>query len=421
MLLFLLVPAAVLAQWTQPADVFHRDINKDGFEDVRIETHAFVQPASSKQPQRITTVHLFYGHADGIGTVPDSTYVITSMEKKNEHTRLADVNRDGISDSVVVKDSIVWVYPGTIHGISPQQMLTFSFALPVKKERTWFLYDYNGDAVADLLLSTYHVLGNLSTVTKTEIRWQVVPGELYGVNANPIDLPELKDKDVSVLQDFDFNHDGREDLVLTYTNAALQRCNDLWLGRYKSVPDKKPWKRWKISIAGNNDYRLYPAGDMNGDGYSDLLVAQRLSQKEARKQQSSVIQLMLYAGSQQGLNDTPVCVLPLQEPSPFYYYSLTVLSKVDVDGDGFEDCIVSGNGSSGMAIWGGAQTPVATSYPFSALTKEPGTEAPRYQAAGDLNGDGKDDLILTYQKRFWVVYGNSNRLLNARELNGIRK
>jgi hypothetical protein len=415
-LLLLQVFGNAQAQFSVPPVVYHCDVNNDGFEDIWIETYTNSKQVSTKEQHRIITRHFFYGHANGIGTVPDRVYSISTPLTAYKKTECTDVNRDGIPDSAVTKGSTVLLYAGSKNGYSSIPTVMYKLNIPDQKEWTSFFYDYNGDDVTDLIICTFHPLHNLSTVTKKEIRWQVVPGLLSGWSDHAIDIPELNNKDVSFLQGNDFNHDGREDLFLIYMDASLHLCNEMWMGCGEGAPYKKAWKRWKIPVMGGKDYKFTQGGDVNGDGQTDLLVLKRISKREARRQHTTPNQILFYTGTKEGLSDTPFCVLSLNQTDPFYYYSVNVLGAVDVNGDGFEDCILSGSDSTYMIVWGGAQMLSVTTYPFSEYIKEAITESPTYRTAGDVNSDGMDDLILFYKNRSWVLYGTKTKQLKGAEL-----
>jgi hypothetical protein len=72
--------------------------------------------------------------------------------------------------------------------------------------------------------------------------------------------------------------------------------------------------------------------------------------------------------------------------------------------------------SSCIIVWGGTQTLSVSKYPLAALRADAITEAPTCSTAGDVNGDGTDDLIFQYKDRLWILYGNKKRVLKPTAL-----
>jgi hypothetical protein len=119
-----------------------------------------------------------------------------------------------------------------------------------------------------------------------------------------------------------------------------------------------------------NQMRVLGAGDVNGDGYGDLLVGG-----------GNVAELFL--GSPTGVSTTPVEMLPPPTPAGVTPDARWPIGNADFNGDGHPDAVISGlNG--GLLYEGDGQTLVA--HPEVALSVGFGA------LAGDVNGDGFADL-----------------------------
>jgi len=122
--------------------------------------------------------------------------------------------------------------------------------------------------------------------------------------------------------------------------------------------------------------RVLSAGDVNGDGYGDLLVGGRDF-------------AALYLGSASGVSPTPVAQLPSAPAgSGAALDARWPIGGADFNGDLFPDAVIAGLFGA-MLYDGDGHTLAATSPP---ITFQP----PSFGAlAGDFNGDGLADLATT--------------------------
>jgi hypothetical protein len=151
-------------------------------------------------------------------------------------------------------------------------------------------------------------------------------------------------------------------------------------------------------------------GDVNGDGYSDLVVA-------ASSYNSGQGRIYVYGGGAAGLSATPILTITGQGASDEFGHSVGTAG--DVNGDGYDDLVVGAPGYNSLQgrayVYGGGPTGLSSSPIFTATGEDTGNWFGRSVAtAGDVNGDGYDDVVvgahryLTIRGRAYVYGGGAN-------------
>ncbi|MBK8232101.1 MAG: FG-GAP repeat protein [Candidatus Eisenbacteria bacterium] len=157
---------------------------------------------------------------------------------------------------------------------------------------------------------------------------------------------------------------------------------------------------WTASGAVQNEWfnaRPAPAGDLNGDGYDDVLIGAPLYENG----QDTEGGVFVYLGSSTGLQATPQAIIEgnVEIPSGAGFGG-TVDAAGDVNGDGYDDIVVgSSNYTNGetregrIAVYYGSASGATTS---AAWTFESGVAdsyfGSRVAGVGDVNGDGYADV-----------------------------
>ncbi|MDO9418842.1 hypothetical protein, partial [Pararhizobium sp.] len=301
--------------------------------------------------------------------------------------------------------------------------------------------DINGDGISDVLIGAmladpngvggagagYVVFGR-NTVLEGDFASNLNLSALDGTNGFRINGVAAADSTgFSVSSAGDVNDDGFDDVILGARTADVNGVSsgasyvvygsDAGFADELNLTDLNGLNGFRISGAMASEYSGYSvasAGDFNGDGIADLIIGAPYASPNGFRSGASYVVFGdaagfgadLNLGSLNGLNGFRIIGEAEADQSGNW-----VDSAGDINGDGFDDLIVATrdagpNGAySGVTyIVFGAAASVGASFSLSSLNGTNGFQVNGVAAddrsgrsaaaAGDVNGDGIDDLII---------------------------
>jgi hypothetical protein len=192
----------------------------------------------------------------------------------------------------------------------------------------------------------------------------------------------------------DVNGDGYGDLFGTNNYAPSSGYAPVILYGGRSVDGPPTLILTKTAGGPSTLMQTTSAGDMNGDGFADLIVQWGYSMTTPQTE------LRVFFGG------TTIANTPdLSIPGPYLdFYTLYDSGRVgDLNGDGFEDIALSaydGSARTGVAqFFGGGAHPSAT--PVSLATT---SSTYQIEPAGDVDRDGFDDALIVLPGTDYALY-----------------
>lgn len=381
------------------------DVNGDGFSDV-----VFGAPGFNSGQTAEGGAYVFHG-GPTLSNIPASTIQANQNNAiMGESVRgVGDVNGDGFSDIMVgaasynngqATEGIALVYHGSLSGITVN---TYS-ARPVGSIDESYLGisvasagDINGDGYSDVIAGADFY----SNGQTDEGAVYVYYGSATGPGAPTILQSNRNNTQLgySVSSAGDVNGDGYSDIIAgayVYNNGNTgEGAAYIWLGSATGINTASLRIVESNQNNANFGYSVSTAGDVNGDGYSDVIIGAPNYDNPQTNEGAAFI----YHGSATGISTTAATVLEVNQNNANFGYS--VAGAGDINGDGYSDIVVGAPGydntenNGGAFVYRGAAAGINAATRIEIQSNRDDTRLGSAVAgAGDVNGDGFSDIII---------------------------
>ncbi len=313
------------------------------------------------------------------GTVPSFTWEFeghgtTSAPISTSWWGFADVEGDGVADFIASTGSGVAEYQGAQGTGVSNGNVGGSFAGGGYLSG---IGDFNGDGLTDVVTTGGVIAGS--------------PGGLPAVLSYT--APALFQNPIALA---DINGDGFADVACTdeATTLWVFHGSASWLGATPAETITIP--------AGSTTFHILPIGDVNGDGYDDMLAMDS-------GYGSGVGRAYVYMGSSTGFSAPPHT---LKNPGTYTDFGRVATRLGDVNGDGYADVAIVATQNSNVDLYiyygsaSGLTTPLVT---VTDGTNIGSAGTPGIVEDGDFDGDGyQDALVLETYATALVLFGGPN-------------
>ncbi|HEY2955396.1 MAG TPA: FG-GAP-like repeat-containing protein [Candidatus Eisenbacteria bacterium] len=385
------------------------DVNGDGYDDVVVGAHHYSNGQAAEG-----RAYLYLGSPSGPGVAAAWTAEGNQAGAFFGNTVAAagDVNGDGFSDVVIGASSFddgqtdegrVFLYLGSATGlgIGPAWAAESNVAGAAFGWSVATAGDVNGDGYSDVIVGAYAFNSQLLIGRG---RAYVYDGSATGLGEGPAWIVDGSQSGgffgCSVATAGDVNRDGYSDIIVgAYAfddGESDEGGASVYLGAATGLPIAGAWVGESNQAHAHFGFSVAPAGDVNGDGYPDVLIGAPWYDHG----QSDEGGAFVYLGFASGLRLSPSWTAESDQDAALFGYS--VAAAGDVNGDGYADVIVGayqyddGETDEGRAfVYLGSATGLMATPAWTAESDQ--TDA-RFgysvATAGDVNGDGYDDVIV---------------------------
>lgn len=394
------------------------DVNGDGYSDVIVGAPGFDNGQSNEG-----AAYVYHGSASGLGATAAWFREGNQIDAGFGHAvaTAGDVNDNGYSDVVVgahlydngeTNEGVAFVYMGSATGLG-SSVATLDGDI-ANSEFGWAVAcagDVNFDGFSDIAIGAPETTELLTRQGKVHVfHGAPIVGFNSAVDWVRSGAQAFNLMGFAVSSAGDVNANGYSDLIIGepgYTNGELLEGRAIVImGTTIGLAGGISWSAESDQASASMGNSVSWAGDVNGDGYSDVIVGANVYDNgEANEGRATI-----YPGSALGL--LPVAIWTAESDQAQASYGIEVSGAGDVNGDGYADVIVGASrhdspldGGKAYVYFGGALGPNTT----LDWTQNGSSAFEIYgysvSAAGDVNGDGYSDVIVG---AYWAENGQSD-------------
>lgn len=315
------------------------DINGDGYDDLVVGAYNYSEATNYKG-----AIMVFFGGPDGLSTRPDQI-----VEGESSYSffgalvrRMGDLNGDGYEDVAVSasgQSSVgkIYIYFGSATGLNTTPAATLSGSeMYGYYGNRMITGDVDGDGLYDLIVSTVVSGSDPARIT-------IYKGTANGIDTTPIEtLGQVAGSSSDLFGDNmllpgDIDGDGYPDLVVgsPYYNGGSGNSGMMTIF-YGSASGFLASGRIQTVTAHSTDWSFFggnlASGDFDNDGYADVVVGTSVYSNPISSGQPWPGIVWILRGTADGLETTPMAVLKGQTGSLDQLGTSLAVSDINHDG-----------------------------------------------------------------------------------------